>query len=124
MNQFNPDYDAIAAFSAALKERDDEIARLQKMLTWTRIADDPATLPPLEVPVFAAGGSLAGPCVLVRSEVTDHDGEPAWAWCDCDGEPYWDDKKKQWAVWDAVWDDDYQPEYWLALPGWWEVTHG
>lgn len=83
---------------------------------WHKITDDPATLPPLDVPVFAAGGSLRGPCILVRSGVYDENGDPAWAWCDCYGEPYWDKGKKQWAVWDSTWDDDYQPEYWHAFP--------
>lgn len=83
---------------------------------WIKITDDLDTLPQLDVPVFAAGGSLRGPCILVRSGVYDENGVPAWAWCDCYGEPYWNEKEKRWAVWDSTWDDDYQPEYWHAFP--------
>ena len=83
---------------------------------WLKITDDPITLPPLEVPVFAAGGSLRWPCIMVRSEVYDENALPAWAWCDCDGEPHWDEDKKRWAVWDSTWGDDYHPTHWLAFP--------
>lgn len=89
---------------------------MMMMNNWAKITDDPETLPPLDVPVFAAGGSLFSPCILVRSEVRDHNGDTVWAWCNSYGDVWYDTKNKRWACSDSVWDDDYQPAVWHPFP--------
>ncbi len=91
---------------------------------WYEITEDPVTLPPLGVPVFVTGGSLSWQRILVRDQVYDEKSSPAWAWCECDGLPYWDEVKKQWAVWDTVWDSDHNPSHWHAFPDQPEVQNG
>ena len=83
---------------------------------WLKITDDWTTLPPLEVPVFAAGGNLDAPCILVRCSDYDENGDPAWVWANPFGWFYFNKETGKWAVWDSEWDDDYQPEYWHAFP--------
>ena len=82
---------------------------------WTKITDDPATLPPLDTPVFVFGGNMRYPTIQARSEVYDENSNPAWAWCVAYG-INWDDGLKKWTADDFEWDDDYQPEYWSAFP--------
>ncbi len=82
---------------------------------WHKITDDPATLPPLDTPVFVFGGTLSDPTIQARSEVYDENSEPTWAWCVAYG-INWDDGLKKWTADDFQWDDDYQPEYWSAFP--------
>ncbi len=72
-------------------------------------------LPPLDVPVFVSGGNCE-PMILIRSEDYDENGDPVWVWSYWTGGIYWDNKIKSWAVYDAEWDDCYEPEYWHAFP--------
>ena len=83
--------------------------------TWNKITDDPATLPPLDTPVFVFGGRLSNPTIQARSKVYDENSNPTWAWCVA----YyitWDDGLGKWTADDFQWADDYQPEYWSAFP--------
>ena len=82
---------------------------------WHKITDDPATLPPLDTPVFVFGGNMRYPTIQARSKVYDENSNPAWAWCIAYG-INWDDVLKKWIADNFEWDDDYQPEYWSAFP--------
>lgn len=81
---------------------------------WHKITKgDPYTLPPKNQLVFAVGGNLSEPMILVRSDANDENGDLCWAWC----KPHrvcW--AEGRWQAIDPEWDDDYQPEYWHAFP--------
>ncbi len=83
--------------------------------TWNKITDDPATLPPLDTPVFVAGGNMRYLIIQARSKVYDENSEQAWAWCVAYGIE-WDDRLKKWTADNFEWGNDYQPEYWSAFP--------
>ena len=82
---------------------------------WNKITDDPATLPPLDTPVFVFGGDLRYPAIQARSKMYDENSNPCWEWCAVYNIT-WDDGLKKWTADDFEWDDDYQPEYWSAFP--------
>ena len=82
---------------------------------WNKITDDPATLPPLDTPVFVFGGGLSDPTIQSRSKVYDENSNPTWAWCVAYNIT-WDHGLGKWTADDFQWDDDYQPEYWSAFP--------
>ena len=82
---------------------------------WNKITDDPVTLPPLDTPVFVAGGNLRYPTIQARSRVYDENSNPCWAWCAVHNIT-WDSGLEKWTADDVDWGDDYQPEYWSAFP--------
>lgn len=67
-------------------------------MSWTYITDDPATLPPMDTPVFLLTGG--GQCTLYERNDTDGDG---WLWSMIYGAPYWHDGA--WQLDDAETDD-------------------
>ena len=84
-------------------------------MSWTIITHDPKTLPPLDVPVFAAGGNLDVPRILVLCEEYNQNSYPIRVWCNPFGTIHFDEKKDKWTV-DAEWDDDYNPVIWHPFP--------
>lgn len=82
--------------------------------TWFKITDDPATLPPLEEPVFVCFSDSAAILILTRSEIVE-DEMANWAWATPVGLHYRPDKNA-WAAWDTEWDDDYNPTHWHPFP--------
>jgi hypothetical protein len=74
------------------------------MSEWTAVSD---RLPDFDVPVFI--WPQAG--VFLRSNDTE-----GWLWANCYDTWWYDDKKNEWAAWDAECDDDYEPTHWMPLP--------
>jgi len=83
---------------------------------WTIITHDPKTLPPVDVPVFVAGGNMNGPCILERSEGYDEKGDLNFVWCSVYGTLFYDEIKKKWTAANSEWDDDYRPILWHPFP--------
>ena len=82
---------------------------------WHTITDDPATVPPIDTPVFVTGGSLSYPTIQSRSRLYDESSNQTWGWSVAYNMS-WDCVLKKWTADDFEWDDDYQPEYWSAFP--------
>jgi hypothetical protein len=82
-------------------------------MSWIKRTDDPATLPPLDTPVFVTDGEDWG-VVAIRTWVSDGE-DSGWLWAQCYGMPYWDCVNKKWDCSDAE-IDDLTVTHWHALP--------
>ena len=82
-------------------------------MTWIKITNDEATLPPVGQVVFVVDIDMR-PFFLVR-EWVDDDGHDAIAWCK-PYDPHYDLEQETWMTISADWDDEYNPLYWHELP--------
>lgn len=83
-------------------------------MTWTYINDDPATLPPIDVPVLAVyviGDCPEKFCALLERGMFDSE---TWVWGHVYEAPAW--TPYGWAVNGTEADDDYRVIAWHPLP--------